>query len=280
MIKKTTLMKVILLILLFAMILLSASCMKTSTDTGTGGTPSEDMPESSSVGSTDLPSGNVSSGDTSSETSSQNPSSDSPSNNPESQRDELMEELMSHSATPGIYFEIEEVSAYYRTAKITQYTGQEEIVVIPEKINGYTIVEVGTKAFYQNKNVRAIKLADTIGLIDSGAFGDCPELEIFVCGSGTKEFTTKTFAKDRKLRKVILNEGFENLGSHSFNSCISLKEIELPSTITGGMAHTFWCFERKDKIKVYYNANNEPLNRLKEELDNAHYETTCVLIPR
>ena len=59
---------------------------------------------------------------------------------------------------------------------------------------------------------------------------------------------------------------------------LALKEIEMPSTIEDAMAHTFWCFERPDKLKVYYPAGNEALELLKEEIDSADDPAICVLI--
>lgn len=265
-------MKVILISLLCVVILISASCMKSST--GTGGTSSVDLPESSSVGSGDFPSGSISSDPN--EGSSRNPDEEA------SKKDDLMETLMNHPESPEADFELCNINTYWKTAHIAKYTGNSEIVVIPAKIKGLTIVEVASDAFYENPAVRAVRLADTIERVGSYAFASCPELEIFVCGSGTKEFVTRTFAKSRKLRKVLLNEGLESVGSHSFNSCLSLKEIVMPSTIEDAMAHTFWWFEREatDKLKVYYPAGNEALDLLKEEIDRAEYTTTCVLIPR
>ncbi len=270
MMNKKTAMKVILISLLCAVILISASCMKSST--GTGGTSSVDLPESSSVGSGDLPSGSISSDPN--EGSSRNPDEEA------SKKDDLMETLMNHPESPEADFELCNINTYWKTAHISKYTGNSEIVVIPAKIKGMTIVEVASEAFYEHPTVRAVRLADTIERVGSYAFASCSELEIFVCGSGTKEFVTRTFAKSRKLRKVLLNEGLESVGSHSFNSCLALKEIVMPSTIDDVMAHTFWCFERTDKLNVYYPAGNEALDLLKEEIDSAEYTTTCVLIPR
>ena len=60
--------------------------------------------------------------------------------------------------------------------EITLYKGDSAEVVIPETIEGMTVVRVGASAFEGNTNITYIDLPDTIEVIGARAFADCINL--------------------------------------------------------------------------------------------------------
>lgn len=124
-------------------------------------------------------------------------------------------------------FEYEEVEG---GISITDYNGNDEIVVIPETINGKTVISIGKNAFVNNNTIRGLKLADTVHTIGSSAFMNCFELEVFVSGASLKKLDSYSFNCCTKLRDVELNNGLESmLDCFGF---ANISKIYIPSTVT------------------------------------------------
>lgn len=112
---------------------------------------------------------------------------------------------------------------------IIDYIGEDEIVIIPEKIDGYTVVEIGEHAFINNEDIKAVKLSDTVEIIKEQAFVNCESLEIFISGKSVKTLEPRVFLNNN-LKHVELNEGLENLNISCFGF-LNTMEIEIPSTV-------------------------------------------------
>lgn len=61
---------------------------------------------------------------------------------------------------------------------ITQYNGNDKIVVVPETINGYTVVGLGASAFQLSEELIAVKLPSTTRFIKAYAFVGCGQLSV------------------------------------------------------------------------------------------------------
>ena len=93
-------------------------------------------------------------------------------------------------------------------ATITAYKGNATAIVIPSKLDGYTVVAVGYGVFQNNNNLRAVTIPDTVTSIGGYAFYAC-----------------------KKLFDVSLSANLVSLGDRSFGNCTSLKGIEIPKTL-------------------------------------------------
>ena len=62
------------------------------------------------------------------------------------------------------------------------YTGEDEIVVVPERIENIPVTTILRSTFKQKHNTRAIYLPDRVTLLD-GTFEDLPNLELVLCKS-------------------------------------------------------------------------------------------------
>ncbi len=111
------------------------------------------------------------------------------------------------------------------------YDGDDEIVVIPETINGKTVTEIADGAFVNADTVRAVKLADTIEVVGESAFNLVDELEIVVAGSNLKRVEDYAFTSCPKLRCLELNEGLEYMGACAVVANPSLKEFYIPGSV-------------------------------------------------
>ena len=62
------------------------------------------------------------------------------------------------------------------TAQITGYSGTAANLIVPDKLDGYTVTRIGDSAFRGNSALTAVKLPDSVTRIDSYAFADCTNL--------------------------------------------------------------------------------------------------------
>lgn len=111
------------------------------------------------------------------------------------------------------------------------YLGDDEIVVIPETHEGKPIEGFYGQTF-RNVPVKAVKLSDSIEIINESAFCFNETLELVVCGSGVKTIEQGAFLSSPNIKQIVLNDGLEKIGGGVFMSCDSLKSLEIPDSVT------------------------------------------------
>jgi len=98
----------------------------------------------------------------------------------------------------------------------------------------YGIESVGKYAFTQYSNLQSVTMADSVTMIDDGAFMDCVALENIVLSQNLEEILSHAFEGCSSLAHVDLPYGLRSVGFRAFAGCIVLKEIILPDSIVGG----------------------------------------------
>jgi len=102
---------------------------------------------------------------------------------------------------------IYETSKYNNNIFITGYTGNAEILVIPEKIQNLPVALIGSKAFYGNNTLKSVILPPSIITIEQSAFENCSIL------------TNITIPLSVMLIK-----------SYAFHNCNNLIEVTVPKS--------------------------------------------------
>lgn len=129
--------------------------------------------------------------------------------------------------------------------KIVKYTGDESIIVVPDKIDGAEIVEIGAGAF-SGGSIRAVYLPDTVKRIEQGAFDNCEGLSTlrlpFVGDGGENNYIGYVFGADEpdenaialppSLDMIIVGEGCESIGDEAFKGAKTLSAIVLSENIS------------------------------------------------
>ena len=90
---------------------------------------------------------------------------------------------------------------------ITDYTGEEKNIIIPETLGGKTVVAIGEAAF-EAKLIETVKIPETVTLMEKYAFRRCGYL-----------------------KSVTIEGRIKSLPDGAFNYCTSLAEITLPDTL-------------------------------------------------
>ena len=109
---------------------------------------------------------------------------------------------------------------------------KDKVIVVPEKISGAEVVAVAMGAFFENEDVVAIVLPDTVKMIEETAFNGCGKLKYVYFGSGLKETGNMVFGFCKSIEKVEVPEGIERIGGIIAFNCASLKEIIVPASAT------------------------------------------------
>lgn len=98
---------------------------------------------------------------------------------------------------------------------VTEYTGDETNVEIPETYKNYKITSIGPNAF-SGKDIESITIPDSVTEIEGHAFQSCT-----------------------KLKSVKLSNNLKTLDNNVFFLCTELEEITIPASVTDLGLFTF-----------------------------------------
>lgn len=107
------------------------------------------------------------------------------------------------------------------------YLGEDTEIEVPSEIDGYTVVQIGTSAFYNLDEITSITLPETVASIYRFAFEGCTALEA-----------------------IDIPEGLESISYGAFTDCASLKELVLPSTLQWIGWYVFYGCESLETITI------------------------------
>ena len=154
--------------------------------------------------------------------------------------------------------------------ELRAYQGEGGDIVVPSVINGHTLTNINPFAFSPLKKglkaevkerrlaIRQIRIEEGYKSIDESAFEGCEQLETVslpnsiqyiyqraFAGTGIRELYLpsgykndeslnyrETFLDCKKLQKLIISEGIEDLCGCMFEGCEALREVTLPSTLS------------------------------------------------
>src|SRR5690554_1708295 len=165
------------------------------------------------------------------------PGNDDPNNGKDNESDKdkkptkdiTMEDLLRHPESPESDFACTGDETTGLT--IVRYDGDDEIVVIPEKIRGIPVVEIATFTFANRDDIKAVRLSDSVTEIMKVAFTNNEGIELFASGSGLEIIGKAAFQGCRSLKEVRLNEGLKSIDISAFSFCTSLDSISIPSSV-------------------------------------------------
>ena len=148
----------------------------------------------------------------------------------------------------------------------------DEHIVIPECVDGATVISVDSCAFIRNTKIKSITLPASVDYIGAEAFAWCINLQSVTLGGivtiaervfmGCDALTSlelgnrletvgeKAFAYCPRLCSVTLPESLYSLGVSAFDGCRRLKEIKLPSTLKMIENGTFYACTELRSINI------------------------------
>ena len=141
-----------------------------------------------------------------------------------------------------------------KTAAITGIKTPDTVVTVPEKVGGYTVVEIASEAFRDDEMLQLLTLPKTVTKVSESAFSGCSALIKADLGGGVKKIEASAFYDCEYLCEVVgtdsliyidevafyactslarfsFPESLKTIGNEAFGTCIALTEVALPEKI-------------------------------------------------
>ena len=145
-----------------------------------------------------------------------------------------------------------------KNATITAYNGYSSSLVIPTKIDGYTVTKIGDRAFEYNTRLVMVVIPDSVTVIGIQAFYECKNLSSVTLSKGLVDLQQQAFGECTKLTSITIpkslercydggwggafdnsglnqvnfEEGITAIPSYLFADTIALETIVIPDTVT------------------------------------------------
>lgn len=110
--------------------------------------------------------------------------------------------------------------------RIQCYTGASGKVVIPAKIKGLPVKEIGEAAFYESRElINEIKISEGIEKINNSAFWDCYKLKKVTIAKSVWKISNYAFYACKRLSVIEGGKGVSDVGNAVFCGCEKLTKI-------------------------------------------------------
>ncbi|MDO4623539.1 MAG: leucine-rich repeat protein, partial [Eubacteriales bacterium] len=146
----------------------------------------------------------------------------------ENQTDSLMEkaedEAVLRSSEAGFSYESMDGS----TVKITEYSGTDKAVRIPDRLGGFPVTVIGSHVFMNHGELEEIQIPDSVTQIGEYAFANCSSLKEIRFPESLKEIGLAAFAGCKSLTKLELPDSIEKIGGQAFSNCENVESTNYP----------------------------------------------------
>ena len=122
-----------------------------------------------------------------------------------------------------------------KSVTLTKYKGNASELIIPEKIDKFTVTELGEKLFEKNTSLVRVSIPDTATRLGESVFDGCTNLE-----------------------SVKMSKNIERMGTASFRGCSKLTEISFPKKLAVGI----WMFNGSDSLGTLITGDGAQLLRI------------------
>ena len=135
-------------------------------------------------------------------------------------------------------------------ATITSYKGNATSLIIPSKLDGYTVVAIGNEAFKGNSLLRAVSFPDTVTAIGDLAFFGCNSLSSITLNDGLMTIGTRAFASCTSLWAIDIPDTVTKISAGAFAQCSALHYVKLSSALEQLDAHAFFDCDKLISITI------------------------------
>ena len=108
--------------------------------------------------------------------------------------------------------------------------GNDSLVNVPESIDGYRVVSLGSECFLGKTNVVKVNIPSTVKSIRARAFMESGIREITIPETVT-QLSGSAFYKSENLERVVIKAPITKIEMNTFAKCFNLKSVVLPNTI-------------------------------------------------
>ncbi len=104
-------------------------------------------------------------------------------------------------------------------------------ITIPSRIDGYPVLAIGKKAFYQNSKITNVTIENGLTNIDEYAFFYCDNLVDIAIPDTVINIGDCAFDYCDSLTNITIPNSVTSIGAAAFSNCDNLKSIVLPDSI-------------------------------------------------
>lgn len=140
-------------------------------------------------------------------------------------------------------YTIEVVDSAKKTAVITSAQNVGGSLIIPQKIDGYTIVSIGDKAFFGCTELVSVTFPETLETIGDNAFAGCFSLESAELPDSVTEVGKGCFMSCTELESADLGKGVSIVPENCFYACTALASFDFSNITELGVQSFYGCAE-------------------------------------
>lgn len=131
------------------------------------------------------------------------------------------------------------------TGKIIKYNGNDEILSIPNQLDGHIVTAIGDRAFYRCSSLTLVSIPDSVIFVGTNPFEYCEKLEkvtVSPDNSAIAVIDGVLFSKpDKRLicypqgkqeKDYHIPSGVQIIGDYAFVNCSNLSTVTIPDGIT------------------------------------------------
>ena len=122
------------------------------------------------------------------------------------------------------------------SVEVLAYVGAESSITVPQKITildkEYDVTGICGMAFYNNKKLTNITLANSIKTIGSEAFYYCSGLTSVTIGNSVTTIGSSAFDSCSGLTSIEIPNSVTSIGEYAFSGCSGLTSVTIPNSVT------------------------------------------------
>ena len=123
---------------------------------------------------------------------------------------------------------------------LEKYLGRDDIVDIPDEINGIAIEYIGDSCFEDKYNIQKIRLPETVRAIGKNAFAGCKSLNTINVPDRITSIGEYAFKWCSSLTKFNIPSGLDEIKPGLFMCCYNLRDVNLSVNIRRIDEGAFW----------------------------------------
>ena len=114
-------------------------------------------------------------------------------------------------------------------ACLIKYVGNQQDVVLPDKLGGLDVILVSNEVFEKNTSLRSVVIPEGYEDIYQGTFNGCTSLESITLPGSLETIGQSAFKGCSSLKSISIPEGVTKIEGWTFEDCKSLKNVSLPN---------------------------------------------------
>ena len=151
-----------------------------------------------------------------------------------------------------------------RTYCVVGYQGDEADVVVPETYGGQRITVIWDGLFSGHKEIRSVKLPDTVTSIGEFVFDGCENLRHIDLPSQLEHLWGLTFVRSG-IEEIVLPDKVRSIPPFAFKDCKNLKKVVGGKGLESVSA---WAFGGCDQLTEFLHGDNVEISPLAYERKN------------